>query len=130
MPPKMVCLPRTWRAMYSSFSKRCPSSMDTSSTTSVCTARQRFAVWLLRSTSAARRSAVPWPSPMPAKEWIVTPPMLQAAMPVGAVTTTASDRPAAACLSLRPAMMRRRRKDLPVPALPVKKMLLPSSARV
>lgn len=59
------------------------------------------------------------PSPMPAKEWIVVPPIAQAAIPVEAVTTTPSfDRP---CKLLRAVIMWRKSTDFPVPAEPVKK---------
>lgn len=59
------------------------------------------------------------PRPIPAKLWIVVPPMLQAAIPVEAVTATASGR--LTCLLRRSLMICLRRTDLPVPALPVKK---------
>lgn len=54
------------------------------------------------------------PSPMLANEWIVVPPILHAAMPVDAVTATASVLPR--YLRLSEAMISRRRTDLPVPA--------------
>ena len=79
-----------------------------------------------RLTIAQSLSAGSRPWPIPANECSVTPPMLQAAMPVGAVTTTASGRFSSRYFSLRSEMMRRRRKDLPVPAEPVKKTDLPS----
>ena len=78
----------------------------------------------------ASSSALSIPKPIPAKEWIVTPPILQAAipvymrnghvvvqnidnLPVDAVTATASDD--LTCFFLRPAMISRKRTDLPVP---------------
>lgn len=66
-------------------------------------------------TLVMRTSAASVPRPIPEKEWIVVPPMLQAAMPVEAVTATAS--PAAPYLRLRDEMISRRRTDFPVPAL-------------
>ena len=78
----------------------------------------------------ASSSALSIPNPIPAKEWIVTPPILQAAIPVymryghvvvhnidnipvDAVTATASED--LICFCLRPAMISRKRTDLPVP---------------
>ncbi|KAJ7022867.1 hypothetical protein C8F04DRAFT_879473, partial [Mycena alexandri] len=58
-------------------------------------------------------SADSLPSPMPPKEWIVMPPMLQAAMPVDAVMATASA--ALLCVFLSVLMISRRRTDFPVP---------------
>ncbi|KAF8267803.1 hypothetical protein EI94DRAFT_1729461 [Lactarius quietus] len=69
-----------------------------------------FLFFLIFETSA---SALSIPRPIPANEWIVTPPMLQAAMPVEAVTATASG---VLTYSLRRVLMiSRRRTDLPVP---------------
>lgn len=53
------------------------------------------------------------PMPMPAHECSVVPPTWQAAMPVAAVTATASGR--IFHLSLRREMISRRRTDFPVP---------------
>lgn len=60
-----------------------------------------------------RISADSLPRPMPENEWIVDPPMLQAAIPVDAVTATASERPLN--LTLRALMISRKRTDFPVP---------------
>lgn len=53
------------------------------------------------------------PMPIPANEWIVTPPMLHAAMPVEAVIATASGD--FEYLLRRTLMISRRRTDFPVP---------------
>lgn len=93
---------------------------------------------------ASRISGFSNASPTPPNECKVVPPMLQAAIPVDAVTAMASGL--FTCFFFRPAMISRSRTDLPVPvgplslftpsgsgredhdtpALPVKKMLLPS----
>lgn len=88
-----------------------------------------FAFLFLR-TFDASSSALSIPSPIPAKEWIVTPPMLHAAIPeirvfnnsrtkmygyrpVDAVIATASG--VVTCFFRRVLMISRRRTDLPVP---------------
>lgn len=53
------------------------------------------------------------PRPIPEKEWIVIPPTLQAAMPVEAVTATASAEPL--CLRFSEVIISRKRTDFPVP---------------
>eukprot|EP00965_Chrysotila_dentata_P141493 4676489-Pleurochrysis_carterae.AAC.4 len=62
--------------------------METSSTTSTETRRHLATAPALRETLPASASGVPLPRPIPAHEWIVEPPMCDAAMPVGAVTAT------------------------------------------
>lgn len=70
----------------------------------------------MRTSSSSDLSASEKP-PIPAKWWMVVPPTAHAAMPVDAVTKVVrGSRRATICLS---------RKDLPVPAPPVKKTLLP-----
>lgn len=81
-------------------------------------------------TFLASSSALSIPKPIPAKEWIVTPPILQAAIPVymrhkhvvaqnivnipvDAVTAIASGD--LACFCRRLVMISRNRTDLPVP---------------
>ncbi|KAH8789079.1 hypothetical protein F5882DRAFT_293233, partial [Hyaloscypha sp. PMI_1271] len=61
------------------------------------------------------------PSPMPPKLCNVTPPMLQAAKPVEAVTATRSGSREYFFFKL--SMMARIKTDLPVPADPVKNTL-------
>ena len=70
-------------------------------------------------------SGLPLARPTPAQLWIVTPPTLLAAMPVGAVTATESSpwRRRSSWMTYR------RRKDLPVPAAPLKKTFSPRIAR-
>ena len=51
-------------------------------------ARQRAEALRLLVTLATSLSADPRPSPTPDHEWMVTPPTLMAAMPVGAVVAT------------------------------------------
>ena len=89
--------------------RKSPSSMTRTSERVHFPAAIRFLRTLAMSCSAAST-----PIPIPAKEWIVVPPTLQAAIPVEAVTATASDRPL--CLRLRAEMISRRRTDFPVPA--------------
>lgn len=80
--------PRAARAIASSASMRFESSMDTSSTTRVSTARQRATAAALPSTFSTSLCCGPLPMPMPANEWSVDPLMCDAAMPVDAVTAT------------------------------------------
>lgn len=103
MPPKGSVFLRRMLPMRASLSKRSPSTIDTGrrSHQSACTLHrkddegdvpssmmstlvrsQRVLAFLFLRIFFARSSALSMPSPMPAKEWIVTPPMLHAAMPV------------------------------------------------
>mmetsp|Transcript_48497 Transcript_48497/g.110121 ORF Transcript_48497/g.110121 Transcript_48497/m.110121 type:complete len:292 (+) Transcript_48497:962-1837(+) len=116
---------RTWRPQASSTPKSSESSMDTSSIMSTLAARHRAHAGPLARTLATTASGRPLASPTPAQLWIVTPPTLVAAMPVGAVTATAPSCPAARFLSSW--ITKRSRKDFPVPAAPLKKAEPPAS---
>ena len=93
--------------------------------TSTRALRHRAAALALFATFWTMSSGRPCARPTPAQEWIVTPPTLLAAMPVGAVTATESSpwRRRSSWMTYR------RRKDLPVPAAPLKKTFSPRIAR-
>lgn len=78
-----------------------------------------FFLMRLQSSSAESRA-----KPAPPNAWSVTPPMLQAAIPVDAVTATASF--VLAYFFLRATMISRSKTDFPVPAEPVKNTFTPS----
>ena len=124
IPPNVRGSPRTARAMASSASKRFESSIDTSSMMSTRALRHRALAAPLASTFSISLATPPLPRPMPAHEWIVTPCTCDAAMPVGAVTATSPDIRASSCW-----IRKRNKKDLPVPAAPVRKALAPPSTR-
>ena len=65
-------------------------------------------------TLSASSSAGAWPRPIPAYEWTVVPPTLDAAIPVDAVTKTWS----LPCMRRSTSITLRSVNDLPVPALP------------
>jgi hypothetical protein len=69
--------------------------------------------FLFLRTFVASSLAVSIPRPIPEKEWMVTPPILHAAMPVEAVMATASND--LRCFSFMFLMISRRSTDLPVP---------------
>ena len=71
------------------------------------------AAFLFFFTLPAKTSGFSMPKPTPPNECRVTPPMLQAAIPVEAVTATASAD--AAYFLRRLFMISRRRTDFPVP---------------
>ena len=98
--------------------------MLTSSMTSVVVCRHRAQAAPLLHTFSTSLAASPLPRPTPAHEWIVVPPMCDAAIPVGAVTATPPGRASSSA-----SVIDRIRNDLPVPAAPVTKTLWPASAR-
>ncbi|KAF8487934.1 hypothetical protein JB92DRAFT_2758369 [Gautieria morchelliformis] len=88
----------------------------------------RVEAFLFRLILVASCSGLSKPRPMPPKEWSVTPPMLQAAMPVEAVMATASSL--GRNLWRRLLMISRSSTDFPVPICvsePVKNTLFPAS---
>lgn len=72
-----------------------------------------FKAFLFLLTMEHSCSTLPVPRPMPAKEWIVIPPILHAAIPVDAVTAIESSFPAN--FLRKAAMISRSRTDFPVP---------------
>lgn len=80
-----------------------------------------FLFFLIRLQSSSAESSA---SPAPPNACSVTPPMLHAAIPVEAVTATASF--VFAYFFFRAMIISRSRTDFPVPAEPVKKTLSPS----
>lgn len=125
-PPNGRCVPsgHTARPIASSASKRWESSMLTSSMSRACARLQRWHAVAFEVTLSTSLEMVPLPRPKPAHEWIVTPCTCDAAMPVGAVTATPPGCRASSCC-----MMYRNRKDLPVPAAPVRKQFSPPRTR-
>ncbi|KAG0644090.1 hypothetical protein HOY80DRAFT_860686, partial [Tuber brumale] len=76
-------------AIHSSLSNRSPSTIDISSMTSTLVRSHRFLAFTFFRILLISSTAGSFPSPIPAKLWRVTPPMLQAARPVEAVMATA-----------------------------------------
>lgn len=109
--------------MASIFSNSFDSIIETSSMIRTCVRIHRVTAARFRRMYVRRRSGVSLARPTPPKLCSVIPPMLQAAMPVEAVTATASTL--LWYFWRRSWMICRSRCDLPAPAEPVKKTLRP-----
>mmetsp|Transcript_50372 Transcript_50372/g.142015 ORF Transcript_50372/g.142015 Transcript_50372/m.142015 type:complete len:528 (-) Transcript_50372:103-1686(-) len=119
-PPNGLSDPRTAQAKASSLLKSSPSSIEISSMTSVLVSRHRDSADRFPCSSRANVATSASPRPMPAHLCTVVPPRWLAASAVGAVTAVPAGSRALSSWW--------RRKDLPVPAPPVKKRLSPLSA--
>ncbi|KAG9236596.1 hypothetical protein BJ875DRAFT_338097, partial [Amylocarpus encephaloides] len=75
-------------AIPSSLSNRSPSTMEISSITKIFVFSHRFLALGFRLIFLTKAGTSSLPNPMPPKLWRVTPPILQAAKPVEAVTAT------------------------------------------
>mmetsp|Transcript_129341 Transcript_129341/g.374560 ORF Transcript_129341/g.374560 Transcript_129341/m.374560 type:complete len:511 (-) Transcript_129341:225-1757(-) len=120
MPPNGLFDPLTARARRSSLPKSSPSSIDISSMINVLVHRHRCTASRFDINSRAKAAALPSPLPIAAHLCSVTPPNWLAASAVDAVMAV----PMGSNIWINC----RRRKDLPVPAPPVKKMLWPCNA--
>ena len=109
--------------MKSSFCMMSASSMEVSSTIRTFVSRHRRVAFSLLITLSATNLGLPAHSPAPMNLWMVHPPIATAAMPVGAVTATASALPP--CFSRKSATKVCRTNDLPVPAAPWKNTFRP-----
>lgn len=118
IPPQGLLFLRISCPSLQNLSNIAPSTIDTSSIINTFVFVHLPEAFLFNLSFLRSISGVSVASPTPPNECKVTPPMLQAAIPVEAVTATASGF--LAYLFRKPWIISRSRTDLPVPALPVK----------